>query len=94
MQKLTAASLNTHTMSYLTQTCKIGQGAECCRYIVAGKGGITCAKLTSVKATIDNRVAAGSFTAKADNCQGKEENIDLSKLEIKTNENHPPLTRP
>ena len=54
----------------LNKICKIGQQAKCCRYIVAGEDGITCAKHTSFKYQIDARVAAGSFTAQADNCEG------------------------
>jgi len=65
---------------YLKKTCKIGQGADCCRYIVAGAKGITCAKLTPLKATIDKRVELRTFVAQGDNCEGKDENIDISKL--------------
>lgn len=70
----------TVTMTYLKEVCKIGQGADCCRYIVAGKGGIECAKLSTMKPAIDSRVEAGMFVAQADNCEGKEEGVDLSKL--------------
>lgn len=66
-------------MDYLKNVCKIGQGADCCRYIVAGVGGITCAKLTEMKVVIDRRVEEGRFTAQGDNCEGKNENIDLPK---------------
>jgi hypothetical protein len=65
---------------YLKNTCKVGQGNSCCRYVVAGAGGITCAKLTEMKDTIDRRVELKRFVASADNCEGKDENIDLSKL--------------
>jgi hypothetical protein len=57
-------------MDYLNKVCKIGQGSQCCRYIVAGPEGITCAKKTPFKAQIDMRVARGMFAAKADNCDG------------------------
>jgi hypothetical protein len=67
-------------MKYLKETCKIGQGAECCRYIVAGKEGITCAKLTPLKSTIDARVESNTFVAQGDNCEGKEEEVILSDL--------------
>lgn len=55
---------------YIMNTCKIGQGADCCRYVVAGTSGIECAKLTSMKETIDQRVETGQFTATSDNCDG------------------------
>lgn len=69
---------------YLKQVCKIGQGAECCRYVVAGQSGIACAKLSEMKATIDDRVAKNLFTAIADNCEGKAENIPLVGLTVTT----------
>lgn len=56
---------------YVTGTCKIGQEAECCRYLVTGPHGFECAKLTGMKGTIDLRVAAGTFTAQGDNCDGR-----------------------
>jgi len=67
-------------MKHLEEICKIGKGSACCRYIVAGKEGITCAKLTSLKVIIDRRVSHGSFIAQGDNCEGKEENIKLADL--------------
>jgi len=67
-------------MKYLKDVCKIGQGHKTCRYIVAGADGLSCAKLTSMKATIDDRVLTKTFVARADNCEGKEQKIDLSKL--------------
>lgn len=54
----------------LKNTCKIGQKAKCCRYLVAAAEGFECAKLTEVKAEIDSRVKQGLFTAKGDNCLG------------------------
>lgn len=58
-------------MDYVTETCKLGQGAECCRYLVAGSKGFECAKLTMNSTVIDRRVANGTFTAQGDNCDGK-----------------------
>lgn len=54
----------------LREICNVGGGPDCCRYLVSGPGGITCAKLTGLRAEIDRRVAAGMFTARADNCDG------------------------
>lgn len=51
--------------------CKIGQGAECCRYLTMGGGGWSCEKLNPEgKAMLDARVAG--MTAKGDNCDGME----------------------
>lgn len=64
---------------YVNDVCKMGQGADCCRYLVMGKGW-ECAKETSMKATIDARVH--SYTAKSDNCKGFEiEHYDITKQE-------------
>ena len=62
---------------HLRNTCKIGQAEKCCRYLTVGAEGFECAKLTSLKPTIDARVEAGTFTAKGDNCLGV--NDDKSK---------------
>lgn len=54
---------------HYTDVCKIGQGRECCRYVVGGPGGLECGKLTpSLKAAIDQR--AESMVAQSDNCPG------------------------
>jgi len=46
--------------------CRIGQGEECCRYLVCGSDGFECGKLNhSIKAAIDKR---NDMVAKADNC--------------------------
>lgn len=54
----------------LMTDCKIGKGAACCRYLTGGSQGFECAKHNSLKATIDRRVEAGTFTAMGDNCEG------------------------
>ena len=48
--------------------CKIGQGAECCRFLVTFELGFECAKYSDLHDTIQSRVA--SMTAKGDNCDG------------------------
>lgn len=52
---------------FVKQTCKIGQGADCCKYLMMGVGGWECAKVTSLKALIDQRT---NMHAKGDNCSG------------------------
>lgn len=55
---------------HVRSVCRLGQGADCCRYLVMGDG-FQCVKLVpSAQATIDQRVAAGAFTAQGDNCEG------------------------
>ena len=53
----------------LKDICKMGQGADCCRYITVGPDGFECAKGTTLQATLDQRV--GIMVAKGDNCDGK-----------------------
>lgn len=54
-----------------TEVCKIGQGAECCRYLFAGPAGLECGKLNKeMKAFADHKVKTGQFSAQGDNCEG------------------------
>lgn len=60
------------TKEYITTVCKVGQGADCCKYLGAGIKGIECLKLTPFKAVLDART---NMVAKSDNCEGvKNEN--------------------
>lgn len=52
---------------HLAEVCKLGQGAETCRYLVMAAG-FECAKLSSLRPTIDAR--AEMMSAKGDNCEG------------------------
>lgn len=52
--------------------CKMGQGEECCRYLVMAPG-FSCAKKTSLAGTIDTRVFLEQMTARGDNCEGLNE---------------------
>lgn len=55
----------------LKAVCKIGQGADCCRYIVADGNGLACAKhVPELVEQITVRVNAGAFIARSDNCEG------------------------
>ena len=51
--------------------CKLGEGPACCRYLVVGAGGFTCAKVTALRGQIDARVASGVFVSAGDNCPGR-----------------------
>lgn len=50
--------------------CRPGQGAATCRYPVAGRDGLCCAKGSTIAETIDDRVRQGLFVAKAVGCSG------------------------
>lgn len=55
--------------SYVNDVCKIGQGSDCCRYLMMGSGGFECAKASAMmRNAIDAR--ASRMTAKGDNCSG------------------------
>lgn len=56
---------------HVRNVCKIGQGNECCRYMVLGTQGFECVKNTDMKAYLDARVAMETMVARADNCPGK-----------------------
>lgn len=59
-------------MEYIKAVCKIGQGAECCRYLTAGPRGFQCEKKNvEMKRYLDLRVEAGRMNSKGDNCEGK-----------------------
>jgi hypothetical protein len=54
---------------YLASTCKVGQGAACCRYVTMGPEGWECGKMDpAIKRAIDARAAL--MGAKSDNCDG------------------------
>lgn len=58
------------TDAYRSETCRIGQGHACCRYLTIGAAGWGCEKITSLKRLLDIKVAAGEMTARGDNCDG------------------------
>ncbi len=63
---------------HVGKVCRIGQGHECCRYLMMGTKGFECAKVAEigVKALLDQRVAEETMTARGDNCDGKESLAD------------------
>lgn len=60
------------TRDWIKQVCKFGQRANCCRYLVLrGAGaGWHCAKLTTLRKLLDDRVANGEMQARGDHCPG------------------------
>jgi len=55
---------------HLRDICKVGMGAEACRYLMMVQHGWKCAKLTTARTLIDQRVAEGQFHSLGDNCEG------------------------
>ncbi len=52
------------------EICKVGQGEECCAFLMMGANGFECAKGTRAHAIINLRLAEGTMNAKGDNCDG------------------------
>jgi hypothetical protein len=61
-------------------TCKVGNGAECCRYLSVSERGFECLKLTELKFLIDNKVIANEMNAIGDNCDGTSETISPNDI--------------
>jgi hypothetical protein len=60
--------------NHVKAVCKIGQGNDCCRYLVCGVKGFECVKNDSLKKLLDDRVSKGTIVARGDNCEGREIN--------------------
>jgi hypothetical protein len=60
---------------YVKDVCKIGQGHECCRYLLMSpRRGWQCGKtIDRARRYFDQRVADQLMTARGDNCPGIEE---------------------
>ncbi len=52
----------------LKEVCKMGQAADCCRYIIVGERGIECAKGTVWQDIVDGNIK--NMVAQGDNCEG------------------------
>jgi hypothetical protein len=53
---------------HLREVCRMGQGKDCCAFIIVGRKGIQCAKGTEFEAEIRARVH--KMVARGDNCNG------------------------
>lgn len=59
-------------LDHIKDVCKIGQGSNCCRYLMMAPNGWECGKLDPrAKSVLDNKVSSGGWTSKGDNCEGK-----------------------
>lgn len=60
--------------TYLSEVCKVGKGAACCRYVACSSDGWQCLKvLPDMKAKID--AIAFRMGAIGDNCDGRAGNL-------------------
>lgn len=65
---------------WIHSTCKIGQEAECCRYLLAGSDGFECAKVNPIlKLVVDKDWAINEHVAQGDNCEGVIDNSVLNQ---------------
>jgi hypothetical protein len=71
---------NAISLEYAKATCKIGQGHDCCRYVMGGADGFECARHTDLKDYLDRRVTEKSIIARGDNCPGLPPPVDTSTL--------------
>ncbi len=56
---------------HVIDVCKMGAGAECCKYLVAGTKGFECMRVSAEnKKVIDDNWARNAHVAQADNCNG------------------------
>lgn len=58
---------------HLMEVCKMGKIESCCRYLVMGRDGFTCAKqpeLISTRKALDEKAKRGEMIAMGDNCEG------------------------
>lgn len=65
---------------YIEKVCKLGQMANCCRYLGAASHGMCCLKQSEHKAHLDRRAALKLMNAQGDNCPGHPVDIDLNSL--------------
>lgn len=65
------AGLEAVTQEHARAVCKMGQQAECCRYLTVGAKGLSCEKLSSLGMTLDMKARNPDFSAKGDNCEGR-----------------------
>lgn len=55
---------------YAVEVCKLGKGAETCRYLIVGAGGFECGKDSEYQEAIDKNFERGGMVAIGDNCTG------------------------
>jgi len=57
--------------NWLQEICKIGQGAQCCKFLTVGPGGFSCGKMDpAIYAGILATWHLAPHTAQGDNCDG------------------------
>ena len=57
-------------MEQVQLVCRIGQEAECCRYLVMGTKGFECMKTNPLNKAVIDEAWDDSKSAQGDNCKG------------------------
>lgn len=57
----------------IVTVCKIGQGADCCKYLVVGNKGFECMKTDPENKNLIDTNWGAQKSAQGDNCDGKEQ---------------------
>lgn len=55
---------------YVRDTCRLGEGEDCCAYLMMGSGGFECAKDNGFADAIRARLEDGQLGAQGDHCEG------------------------
>jgi len=55
---------------YKDDVCRVGKGKATCSFLIAGAGGLCCAKGSTFEAPLRKRREEGSMGALGDNCSG------------------------
>lgn len=58
--------------------CKLGRGADCCKFLLAGQQGLECGKLDSVLGPM--LAIKPGMVAKGDNCDGIDHRKAVSRI--------------
>ncbi len=64
---------------HVENVCRMGQGPDCCRYLVFGGDGAGCIRGSGLQALMDRRADAGEMTALGQNCNGWDEETNTEK---------------
>lgn len=69
---------------YVYTVCKIGQGKQCCSYLLVGSKGFECAKLDDkALKLLKSRIDSGQMVSQGNNCEGRDL-IALEEIENST----------
>ncbi len=80
LESIDAPDFDELTDNHVSEVCKPGS-VGCCRYLVMGPAW-ECAKVTSMRLTIDLKADRGEMRATGDNCDGRAARAALSRAGV------------